>query len=195
MAIQSQRIEPHWNYLLALDADLVTLSRYVDFSEQNFNCFSIEIVRILLAAAAEADIVCKQLCQKVDSKSSADGINAYRAELTAAFPNMPKLKVLLPRFGLTLQPWDEWSKADGVPIWWTAYNKVKHHRHTDYERASLKNGLNAVAGLFVVVLHLYKKKAMFGELLPSPQLLRLEDHGGMAMGSYDVGISYHLDER
>ncbi len=61
MAIQSQRIEPHWNYLLALDAELVTLSRYVDFSEQNFNCFSIEIVRILLAAAAEVDIVCKQL--------------------------------------------------------------------------------------------------------------------------------------
>jgi hypothetical protein len=113
MAIQSRIIEPHWNYLLALDTDLVALSRYVDFSDQNFNCFSIEIARILLAAAAEVDIVCKQLCQKVDSTSSADKINAYRTEITAAFPVISKLKVLLPRFGLTLQPWDEWSTDDG----------------------------------------------------------------------------------
>jgi hypothetical protein len=195
MAIQSRRIEPHWNYLLALDADLVALSRYVEFSDQNFSCFSIEIARILLAAAAEVDVVCKQLCQKVNATSSADSINAYRTELTAAFPVLPKLKVLLPRFGLTLKPWDEWNKADGVPFWWTAYNKMKHHRHTDYERASLKNALNAVAGLFVIVLHLYKDKAKLGELVPSPQLLRLELHGGMAVGGYDVGIAYDLDDR
>jgi hypothetical protein len=197
MGIQSRRIEPHWNYLLALDIDLVGLSRYVEFSEDNFNCFSIEMARVLLAAAAEVDVVCKQLCQQVNPASSADSINAYRPELTAAFPVIPKLKVLIPRFGLTLHPWDEWNKVNGVPFWWTAYNKVKHHRHTHYERANLKNTLNAVAGLFVGVLHLYKEKAKFGELVPSPQLLRLEAerHGGMAVGGYDVGIAYELDDR
>ena len=197
MGIKSSRIEPHWNYLLALDADLVVLSRYVEFSDQNFKCFSIEIARILLAAAAEVDVVCKQLCQKVDATSSAGKINAYRTELKASFPVIPKLKVGLPRFGLTLQPWKEWNKADGVPVWWTAYNKVKHHRHTHYERASLKNALNAVAGLFVVVLRLYREKAQSGELVPSPQLLRLdgERHVGMAVGAYDIGIAYDIDDR
>lgn len=197
MGIQTRRIEPHWNYLLALDADLVELSRYVEFSEDNFKCFSIEMARVLLAAAAEVDVVCKQLCQQVNAGSSADSINAYRAELTAAFPAIPKLKVLIPRFGLTLHPWDEWNKIDGVPFWWTAYNKVKHHRHTHYEGANLKNTLNAVAGLFVGVLHLYKEKAKLGELVPSPQLLRLEveRNVGVAVGGYDVGIAYELDDR
>jgi len=197
MGIQNHRIEPHWNYLLALDADLVALSRYVEFSEQNFNCFSIEMARVLLAASAEVDVVCKQLCQTVNPASSADNIDAYRPELTTAFPLIPKLKVLIPRFGLTLHPWDEWNKVTGVPFWWTAYNKVKHQRHTHYERASLKNTLNAVAGLFVVVLHLYKDKAKFGELVPSPHLLRLEAerHGGIVIGGYEVGIGYELDDR
>ncbi len=197
MGIQTCRIEPHWNYLIALDADLAALSRYVEFSDQNFNCFSIEMARVLLAAAAEVDVVCKQLCQKVNPTTSAKCINAYRIELAAAFPAIPKFKVLIPRFGLTLQPWDDWNKVNGVPFWWTAYNKVKHHRHTHYERASLENTLNAVAGLFVVVLHLYKEKAAVGELVPSPQLLRLEveRHGGMAIGGYDVGIAYDLDDR
>jgi hypothetical protein len=41
MGIESKRIEPHWNYLLALDADLVNVSRFVEFHRTNFDCFSI----------------------------------------------------------------------------------------------------------------------------------------------------------
>lgn len=183
---------PHWNYLLALDSDLVTLSRYVDFCEHNFECYSIEIVRILLAAAAEVDVVCKQLCQKVEPTSVADSIGGYRKELTRAFPEIPKIVVSIPRYGLNLQPWQSWedTAGDENPQWWTAYNKVKHHRHTHYDRANLENGLNAVAGLFVIVLHLYEEQACLGRLKPSPQLLRLAERDrGM---SVDGGIAYNL---
>jgi len=81
----------------------------------------------------------------------------------------------MPRFGMTLKPWDEWRKARGVPFWWTAYNKIKHDRDSEYARANLKNALNAVAGLFVVVLYLYRNQANLGELLPSTQLLRADN--------------------
>ena len=197
MGIESRPIEPHWNYLLAFDTDLVEVSRYVEFHENNFGCFSIEIARLLLAAAAEVDVVCKLLCKSINAKSTADNIHAYREEIKRAFPGIVKFKILLPRFGLTLRPWDEWSKKQGVPFWWTAYNKVKHQRDVYFERASLKNALNAVAGLFVMVLYLYKDKARLGELVPSPQLLRVdaEHHGGMAVGGYETGLSYNLDDR
>lgn len=197
MGIESRRIEPHWNYLLALDADLVELSRYVEFHAENFNCFSIEIARLLLTSAAEVDVVCKQLCKAISQKSSAADIHAYRNEIRRACPRIPSFKVLLPRFGLTLRPWAQWERKDGVPFWWTAYNKVKHQRDTHYERASLKNALNAVAGLFVMVLYLYRNKASLGELVPSPQLLRVdaEHHGGMDVGGYETGLSYKLDDR
>ncbi len=196
MGIHSQGIEPHWNYLLALDADLVELSRYIEFCNENFDCFSIEIARVLLAAASEVDVVCKQLCRKINPASRADKIHAYRNQVKAAFPSIPRFKVLLPRFGLTLRPWDEWKKSEGVPFWWTAYNKVKHERHSEFHRASLKNALNAVSGLFVMVLYLYRERATMGELVPSPQLLRVDaaHHGGMNVGGYDTGLSYNLDD-
>ena len=194
MAIKSERIEPHWNYLLALDADLAALSRYIDFHRRNFNCFSIEVARVLLASASEVDVVCKQLCRKISPNSGADGIHAYRKEIKAAYPSIPKFKVVLPRFGLTLRPWEEWKKTAGVPLWWTAYNKVKHQRDAHFEKASLKNALNAVAGLFVMVLYLYQDQARLGELIPSPQLLRVdaEHHGGMHGGGYEIGMLYNL---
>ncbi|MBI4526525.1 MAG: hypothetical protein HY695_22220 [Deltaproteobacteria bacterium] len=194
MVIQAQKIIPHWNYLLAIERDLIELSRYVEFDERNFNCFSMELAKVLLASAAEVDVVCKQICKAIDTNSSADDINKYRNEIKAAFAGIPQFVVLLPRFGLKLKPWDEWNGAEGVPPWWTGYNKVKHHRDSEYHRVNLKNALNAVAGLFVMVLYLYKDKAQLGELIPPPQVLMVDDDhfGGENLEFYDAGIAYRL---
>lgn len=194
MVIEAYKIEPHWNYLLAIERDLDELSRYVEFDKKNFDCFSIEIARILLASGAEVDVVCKRICRAVNAKSRAANINQYRSKIKPAFPAIPNFGVLLPRFGLRLTPWDEWNKENGVPLWWTAYNRIKHQRDTEFERANLKNALNAVAGLFVMVLYLYKDSAEAGGLVPSPQLLRVPDRvfgGGVCQG-YEMGIQYRL---
>jgi hypothetical protein len=151
VGIRTQIFEPHWNYLLAIERDLDEISRYVEFDERNFGCFSIEIDRVLLASAAEVDVVCKQICRSINTRSKAERISRYRTEIVPAFPNIPNFQVLLPRFGLTLTPWDDWNKSGGVPFWWTAYNKIKHHRDSEYHRADLKNTLNSIAGLFVMV--------------------------------------------
>ncbi|MGA3164642.1 MAG: hypothetical protein ABSF14_00845 [Terriglobia bacterium] len=194
MGIRTHKIESHWNYLLAIERDLVELSRYVEFDETNFECFSIEIARILLASGAEVDVVCKQLCRVINNQSTAENINPYRDEIIKAFPGIGQFEVLLPRFGLSLRPWDEWKNLKGVPFWWTAYNKIKHQRDSEYGRANLKNALNAVAGLFIMVLYLYRDKAQSGELHPSPQLLRVADEhfGDIAFVGFDAGINYKL---
>jgi hypothetical protein len=64
MASQVTKIDPHWNYFLAIERDLETLARYVEFDPKNFTSFSIEIARLLLAAAAEVDIVCNRSAVK-----------------------------------------------------------------------------------------------------------------------------------
>ncbi len=194
MSIRTSKIEAHWNYFLAIENDLDRLSRYIEFDERNWKCFSIEISRILLTSAAEVDVVCKQLCKKISPVSSAENINQYRYEIKGAFPKIPDFEVLLPRYGLNLKPWSNWKDVNGVPDWWTAYNKIKHHRDSEYQRANLKNALNSVAGLFVVTLYLYKEKANEGELIPSPELLRVtgEYCMGFNLGGPDSGIAYNL---
>jgi hypothetical protein len=194
MVIQTHKIEPHWNYLLAIERDLGEISRFVEFDERNFACFSIEIARVLLASAAEVDVVCKQICKEAVPGCSAENINDYRTHIKAAFPRVPTFNVLIPRFRLTLTPWEEWTKPDGVPLWWRAYNKTKHQRDTEYYQANLTNTLNAVAGLFVMVLHLYKDNARLGRLFPNPQLLRVPHaaFGGIAVQGHEVGTVYLL---
>ncbi|HQO79312.1 MAG TPA: hypothetical protein PLG17_12475 [Thermodesulfobacteriota bacterium] len=195
MTIQTTKIDAHWNYFLSIEADLDRLSRFIEFDEHNYSCFSLEIVRLLIAAAAEADVVCKQICQSINPASAADNIHQYRDEIMPTYPVMSRFEVLAPRYGLHLKPWDNWNRPRGVPLWWTAYNKIKHQRHVEYPRANLKNVLNAVAGLFVACLYLYKDKAELGELIPSPSILRPseEQFNGTTYGGFEFGINYQLE--
>jgi len=194
MAIEATKIDAHWNYFLSVEQDLDRLSRYIEFDKRNYQCFSIEIVRLIIAAAAEVDVVCKQICQHLNPTSLADSINTYRTEIVTAYPQMVEFEVLMPRYGLRLKPWINWSQPGRVPLWWTAYNKIKHHRHEKYDKANLKNALNAIAGLYVACLYLYKDKASSGNLVPSPAILRPSENrfGGIFHGGYELSIHYNL---
>lgn len=192
MVITFSSIEVHWNYFLAIEDDLERLSRFIEFDERNFNCFSIENARILLTAGAEVDVVSKQICRKLNPNSSADSINQYRDEITAVYSTIPDFEVFLPRFGPRFKPWDNWSQSGVPPFWWTAYNKVKHHRYAEYHRANLENVLKSVGGLFVLVLYLYIEKARVGELNPSPKLLRVSEDRSGGVSTAMNAILYNL---
>ncbi len=98
------------------------------------------------------------------------------------------------RYGLNLTPWKNWRKKGTAPLWWTAYNKIKHHRHTDYYRANLHNALNSAAGLFIMTLYLYKEKAETGDLIPSLKILNVTEnnYAGIQHGGFEFSIVYRL---
>lgn len=169
----------HWNYFLALEDDVVRMSRYLDLTTENFESYSLELMRILFGAASEVDVVAKRLCQKLNERSKADNITKYKKEILAVYPQIPSTVVEIPRFGLTLTPWAQWE-IDASPPWWRAYNNVKHHRHTHFSEASLRHALNAVAGLFVLLLFYYREEGLNGQLIPDPVILR-------------AGAPFHID--
>jgi hypothetical protein len=170
------------------------LSRYVEFDAGNFECFSIEIARVLLSCGAEVDVVCKRICTAIAPNSHAENIHAYRTEIKGRYPAIPEFQVTLPRYGLTLTPWDEWKGAKGMPFWWTAYNKVKHERHSQYDKANLKNALNSFAGLFVMAIHFLDANGRIGDFLPCPLLLGVDGKqiGGREIGGSESRIKFRL---
>lgn len=171
MSIQQTATPMHWNYFLALEEDVVRLSRYLELTTDNFDCYSVELARILFAAASEVDVVAKQLCRKQDANSKADNMHSYRKEISPACPEIAIAQVHLPKFGLSLNPWEQWSQQRN-PLWWKAYNNVKHERHVHFSEASLKHSLNAVSGLLVVLLYFYREEGQNGGLVPDPKVFR-----------------------
>ncbi len=161
-------VRQHWNYFLALEDDIVRMSRYLEPSETNFPAYSLELARILITAASEVDVVAKLLCKKIDPNTKTRTADGYRKTIVPALEKLPEAIVTLPKFGLTLTPWEQWGKEDKNPLWWKAYNDVKHQRHEHFTDANLKHTLNAVAGLFLLLLFLYRDEGRNGDLIPEP---------------------------
>jgi hypothetical protein len=152
--IRATKGKLHWNYFIALERDLELASRYVEFCEKNFDVYSIELAHLLFAAASEVDVIAKLLCTRIKPAMRAKNIDQYRKVLLAQFPYLPKSQVFVDRYGLTLEPWDNWALGTN-PVWWRSYNDVKHERDAYFNKATLKNALNALGALLILMHYHY----------------------------------------
>lgn len=166
MTIRHLAISPHLNYFSCIEDDLLVLSRWIEFASGNEHVYSLELARLLMTAAAEVDVVAKALCAAINKARRAESINVYQEMLVGAVPMLPNAQVDMPRFGMSFQPWANWADPKTPPDWWQGNNKVKHQRHTHFDRASLKNVLNSVAALLVLLLLLHGKDEPYFPITP-----------------------------
>ncbi len=148
----------HWNYFLAVEAELVACARYVEFSKDNFECYSNEFAKIIVLAAGEVDSIWRELCNRLSPASRVDNIHGYYPILLDNYPLLTKCEVAIPRYHLTVCPWKDWGPSQR-PGWWSkSYNKLKHERHAHFTSATLESALNAVGAQFLA-LQLYHRVA------------------------------------
>ncbi len=95
----------YWQYFVALESDLAATARFVEPSQGNMSCYSIEFARILLGTGSEIDVLCKVLCQEHGLEVRPANIDGYRSALTQRFPNLTKLEIQVPRYSLNRFPW------------------------------------------------------------------------------------------
>lgn len=163
---------PHWEYFLALDADLEQAARFVALESANFSSYSIEFVHLYLSTCSEIDVVAKALCAQIAPHEKRENIDNYRIVITEKYPKFPTFKAVIPRYGLEFQPWKDWQ-LDKNPAWWQSYNNVKHERTKYFTEAKLENLLDALAGLFLLLLYSYQPALYDHKLLPWPNLFHL----------------------
>ncbi len=179
---------PHWQYLITLDSDLKEVSRYVEISLANFNTFSIEFVRLLLAAGSEIDVVAKLLCKEIDDSKRCENINDYCNVITTKYPKFHTMIIDIPQYEIQLIPWKPW-RGNSNPSWWKAYNDVKHQRDLHFKDANLENTINAVAGLYTMIWYLHYKNTQ-REKLNKTTLLSADryDYGSRWADTPSYGI-------
>jgi hypothetical protein len=138
--------ESHWNYFLALEEDLENLSRYIELREDNFATYSIETAKILMAASQEVDVLFRAICRHYGAQ--AESIGDYCELMMKKHPAIFDAEVTLVHHALVRAPYKGWTKTH-PPVWWSANNKVKHGRDTNFGSASLENVIDAVSALFL----------------------------------------------
>jgi hypothetical protein len=147
----------HWNYFLALERDLETTSRYIEFIEANFKTYSIELAHLLLASSSEIDVVIKSLCALIAPGEKRENIDDYRNIIKSHLPEFIDESIFINRYGISLKPWDNWL-GEVNPNWWRSYNKVKHERDIYFDQANLENVIRSMGALLITNYHFYKKQ-------------------------------------
>jgi len=169
-----------WNYFVVLEDDLVICSKFIEFSKKNYSTYSMELAHLLLASASECDVLLKEVC-RLYSDTKSKSINEYFTTLSNNLPSIFHEKIVLRRYKLEFTPYEKW-KVNDSPSWWNAYNKVKHNRSSDFEKANLENTLNSMAALLIlnyfwakITYNLTDKKETTLKLRPKSQMLYLPD--------------------
>ncbi|MEA9562453.1 hypothetical protein [Xanthomonas campestris] len=141
----------HWNYFLAVETELVACARYVEFSRQNYACYSNEFAKLILLAASEVDSIWQELCAHLNPYGKAEKITEYHPILVAQYPLLTQCEIAIPRYQLNFCPWKGWTSGQR-PDWWSkSYNKLKHERTSHFSAATLEAALNAVGAQFLAL--------------------------------------------
>ena len=169
----------HWNYFLAIESDLINLTRFIEFNNDNLKTYSIELAHILLSASSEIDAILKQICYLIDKNKTANNINEYQEIIKANLPEFTNEKIRINRYGIEFTPWEKWNEGLN-PTWWKSHNNVKHQRNEYFNQANLENTLGAVGALLITVTYYYqivfenqyKEKKIIIDLNKTTELLK-----------------------
>jgi hypothetical protein len=182
----------HWNYFLAIEQDVINLSRYIEFCKDNFKVYSIEIARIIMASTQEIDVVMKQICANKGNSSESE--SEYRTFIPTIYPKFTEREVEISRYELLFMPFAEW-KNNKTPTWWTANNKIKHQRNTHFSKASLENMLKSVCGLMITDFYFYHAVAQLDKIdFGSQMLYPIDIVKGVGPSPLGVAPIYELDD-
>lgn len=161
-----KQVRLHLNYFLSIEKDFEKLSRYIEFAEDNYETYSIELAKFIMTSTQEVDVIMKELyllIEKNNPKKKKDaGIEDYKQAVVNNLAELIQEEVYISKFQISAKPWIAWSNNDEKiphPLWWTANNKIKHHRADFFkEKANLENAFNAIGGLLITIVYYCKKK-------------------------------------
>lgn len=182
----------HWNYFLAIEQDVINLSRYLEFCTDNFSAYSIEIARIIMTSTQEIDVIMKQICKTKNNPSRSEA--GYRRFIPTIYPKLMDREIEISKCELNFKPFEKW-KLNQTPEWWTANNKIKHERSTHFSKASLINMLNSVCALMLTNLYFYHSENKLNEMYSGTKMLYPIDMI-KAVGPTAFGLApmYDLDD-
>ena len=154
----------YWKNYILIEKEFKDTTKYVTLSDDNYDTYSIEYIKLLLQIGSEVDVLLKDFCSYIDKGFSGEKMNEYKNCISTSYQKLFQQKVNVIHMKKDIEPWNDMMKQQSIS-WWTAYNKVKHERNktntidgitkASYKFANLRNTLMALGGLYQILLNYY----------------------------------------
>ena len=149
-----------------IEKELRNIFEYIEPDKDNISCFSFALYSLLLRACTEVELNCKLIMMANGAKpgkkrkhfTMKDYIkleqSSHLSKYIATFPNWrtKNSKSKLEYVRKDFCPFANFNLSIAKePDWYDAFNKVKHHREENLEKANLDNCMNAVAAILILL--------------------------------------------
>lgn len=145
-------------YFSLLEERLVNIEKYIAFEKENLDVFSIECASIINDCCGLINGFCFELCQAENPSKKRFEMKEYKKYI---FSNFQK-EELIYCGKFILQPWEKLktnpiNNKSSNPIWWNDYNDLKHSGKPNFIKATLRNAVSCMSGMFgLLVMYDYK---------------------------------------
>ena len=137
-----------------LEERIINLFKYIEPNKNNRKTYSYEISSLLVSVCIEVENCFRQVLFG-NSKINGYVTMKHYSQLE------PLLKLNKYEFKFIIspewifKPFKDWGAEKGSLDWYEAYNKVKHDRSTNLNKATLEHLLNEFAGLYALHLSMF----------------------------------------
>jgi hypothetical protein len=137
-----------------IQKDLIELFDFIEPATGNLKCYSFRIHQLLARVCIEVESNFRGILEENSYPPKKKGYwNMADYKKLNKTHKLSFYKVKVPNFHgkeSVRRPFKAWIKGSALP-WYEAYNSVKHDRVNEFKSANLKNLLDAVCGLLVVL--------------------------------------------
>lgn len=160
--LTEQQALHYWRYAEVLNEQLGNTTRFVEPNKDNYNTYSLEFTSIILAAGSEVEVVCRLICEMIDSgndytsQKSRIKMKKILETILEKFPDIYKAKQYVLYQHEAIYPFQELKKGVQLLSWWDSYNNIKHRRYDCFSESTLINAINIVAALIILNSYLYE---------------------------------------
>lgn len=140
-----------------LKRDLQLLFEFIEPCPDNYLAYSLRTFELLLRACTEIESNCKHIL--LTNKHDIDHVNILRfADLNGPM-RLSEFVVCCPAIDFEVfSPFESFGDTERnhrSPTWYRAYNEVKHDRANNFSRANLKNVIEAIGAVYVILTAQY----------------------------------------
>lgn len=150
-----------WEDFTQLEKRMKGMQHILPLTKEHFSVWSLELGSILLEAGSIFDSFLREgissteldACPSVAAIRKKDRKDINIADFAGTYNEVYKLsetKVYVKLLKDFLMPLDKWA-IHKTPIWWDAYNNIKHDKYQYKKEATLEKAINSLASIFIVL--------------------------------------------
>jgi hypothetical protein len=142
---------------LIIQKDFLNLLDYIEPADTNLKTYSFRIHELLLRICIEIEANCVAILSENGYRKPGNWTMTDYKKINESH-RLSSYEVKIPVWkGLenVRKPFENWN-SDKTLDWWEGYNKSKHDRHTEFEKATFKNLTDAMCGLIAILSAQFK---------------------------------------